>query len=72
MVDFSMLSVYASRFASADLQENISLLLTATLAAIAGAYPGMLFLKKVTLRSIQLLVAVRLMLISLGLGSGLI
>jgi uncharacterized protein len=51
---------YASRFASTNLQENIPLLLTATLAAIAGAYLGKIILKKVTLRSIQLLVAVLL------------
>lgn len=72
LVDFTRLSVYASRFASADLQENIPLLLTATLAAIAGAWIGKRMLKKVTLRNIQLLVAVMLILISLAMGSGLI
>lgn len=72
LVDFTRLSVYASRFASADLQENIPLLLTATLAAIAGAWLGKRMLKKVTLRSIQLLVALMLILISLAMGSGLI
>ena len=72
LVDFTRLSVYASRFASADLQGNIPLLLTATLAAIAGAWLGKKLLKKVTLRSIQLLVALMLILISLAMGSGLI
>jgi uncharacterized protein len=72
LVDFTRLSVYASRFASANLQENITLLLTATLAAIAGAYFGKRMLKKVTLRSIQLLIAVMLILISVAMGSGLI
>ena len=72
LVDFTRLSVYASRFASANLQENIPLLLTATLAALAGAYLGKRMLKKVTLRSIQLLVAVMLIIISLAMGSGLI
>lgn len=72
LVDFTRLSVYASRFASAKLQENLPLLLTATLAAIAGAYLGKHLLKKVTLRSIQLLVAVMLILISLAMGSGFI
>ena len=72
LVDFTRLSVYASRFASADLQENIPLLLSATLAAIAGAWLGKKLLKKVTLRSIQLLVALMLILISLAMGSGLI
>lgn len=72
LVDFTRLSVYASRFTSANLQENLMLLISATLSAIAGAYLGKRLLKKVTLRSIQLLVAVMLILISIALGSGLI
>ncbi len=66
LVDFTRLSVYASRFAAAHLHENIALLATATLAAIAGALIGKKLLKKVTLRSIQLLVAIMLVFISLA------
>ncbi|MGE4347086.1 MAG: TSUP family transporter [Flavobacteriaceae bacterium] len=72
LVDFTRLSVYASRFTSANLHENLTLLISATLAAIAGAYFGKRLLKKVTLRSIQLIVAVMLILISIALGIGLI
>ncbi|MDO9153794.1 MAG: sulfite exporter TauE/SafE family protein [Paludibacter sp.] len=72
LVDFTRLSVYASRFTSANLHENLSLLISATLAAIAGAYFGKKLLKKVTLRSIQLIVAIMLVLISIALGLGLI
>ncbi len=72
LVDFTRLSVYASRFAAAHLHENIALLATATLAAIAGALIGKKLLKKVTLRSIQLLVAIMLVFISLALGLGII
>ncbi len=72
LVDFTRLSVYASRFAAAHLHENIALLATATLAAIAGALIGKKLLKKVTLRSIQLLVAIMLVFISLALGLGMI
>jgi hypothetical protein len=72
LVDFTRLTVYASRFAAARLHENIILLLAATLAAIAGALIGKKLLKKVTLRSLQLLVAVMLIFISLALGLGLI
>ncbi|MFZ5431827.1 MAG: TSUP family transporter [Bacteroidota bacterium] len=72
LVDFTRLSVYASRFAAARLHENVVLLLAATLAAIAGALIGKKLLKKVTLRSLQLLVAVMLIFISLALGLGLI
>lgn len=72
LVDFTRLSVYASRFTSANLHENLTLLISATLSAIAGAYFGKKLLKKVTLRSIQLVVAVMLILISTALGIGFI
>lgn len=72
LVDLSRLSVYASRFTSANLHENLTVLILATLAAITGAIMGKMLLKKVTYRSIQLLVAIMLILISIALGSGLI
>ena len=72
LVDFTRLSVYASHFTTANLHENMTLLISATLAAIAGAYFGKKLLKKVTLRSIQLLVAIMLILISITLGAGII
>jgi hypothetical protein len=72
MVDITRLSVYASRFAASNLHENIGLLIAATVSAIAGAVLGKKLLKKVTMRSIQLLVASMLILISLALGLGLI
>lgn len=72
LVDFTRLSVYASRFTAANLHENITLLISATLAAIAGALIGSKLLKKVTLRFIQLVVAVMLIFISVALGLGII
>ena len=72
LVDFTRLSVYASRFTAANLHENSALLISATLAAIAGAFLGSKLLTKITLRFIQLLVAVMLFLIAIGLGAGLI
>lgn len=72
LIDFTRLSVYASRFTSSGLNENISLIIAATLSAMAGAIIGKRLLKKITYRSIQVLVAVMLILISVGLGSGLI
>jgi len=71
-VDFTRLSVYATRFVSADLHDNLVLVISATLAAIAGAFIGSNLLKKVTLTFIQKLVAVMLVIISLALGFGLI
>jgi len=72
LVDITRLSVYASRFASSGLSENVVLLVSATLAAIAGAFAGKKLLKKVTFKTVQLLVAVMLIIISIGLGTGII
>jgi len=71
-VDFTRLAVYATRFTKAGLDENLTLVLSATLSGIAGAYLGNKLLKKVTLKFIQTLVAVMLILVSIGLGAGLI
>lgn len=71
-VDFTRLAVYATRFTKAGLEENLTLVLSATLSGIAGAYLGNKLLKKVTLKFIQTLVAVMLILVSIGLGAGLI
>lgn len=72
LVDMTRLSVYATRYASAGLSENMTLLITAILAALAGALIGKALLKKVTLKSIQLLVAIMLILVALALGSGFV
>ena len=72
LVDFTRLSVYASRFTSSGLSENMALLIFASLSAITGAFAGNLLLKKITLRSIQILVAVMLVFMSVGLGIGII
>jgi hypothetical protein len=71
-VDFSRLSVYAKGLFSSGLDENISLIVCATLSAIVGAIIGNKLLKKVTLTFIQKLVAILLIIISLALGIGLI
>ncbi len=72
IIDFTRLSVYPSRFGQAGLGENLPLVTSATLSAMAGAYLGNKLLKKITLQFLQRLVAVLLVLISLALGAGLI
>ncbi|MCC5917708.1 MAG: sulfite exporter TauE/SafE family protein [Cryomorphaceae bacterium] len=71
-VDFTRLSVYATKFTRAGLNENLAIVLCATLAAIAGAFIGNKLLKKVTLHFLQVVVAIMLILISIALGAGLI
>ncbi len=71
-VDFTRLSVYATRFLKSGLDENIGLVLIATISAIIGSFVGNKLLKKVTLKFIQALVATLLILISIALGAGLI
>jgi uncharacterized membrane protein YfcA len=71
-VDFTRLSVYATRFVKSGLTDNIALVIYATLAAIAGAYIGNKLLKKVTIKYIQILIAIMLIVISLALGLGFI
>lgn len=72
LIDFTRLSVYFNRFAGSDITDNIYLLVAATLSAFIGAYFGNKLLKKVTLSFIQTFVAVMIMIIAIGLGSGLI
>ncbi|RZS99245.1 sulfite exporter TauE/SafE family protein [Aquimarina brevivitae] len=71
-VDFTRLGVYATRIETSGIQQNLVLIICATTAAIAGAYLGNLLLKKVTLRFLQITVAIMLIAISLALGLGFI
>ncbi len=72
LVDFTRLSVYASRFKEANLHEHLILIISATFAALIGAFTGNKLLKKVTLRFVQVLVAILLVIIAIALGAGLI
>ncbi|MBS4029484.1 MAG: sulfite exporter TauE/SafE family protein [Ignavibacteriales bacterium] len=71
-VDFTRLSVYATRFTKAGLTDNLTLVVCATLSAIVGVYIGNKLLKKVTLRFLQVTIAIMLIIISLALGAGLL
>lgn len=71
-VDFTRLSIYATRFTQAGLIDNLNLVICATLAGITGSFFGNRLLKKVTLKRLQTLVAIMLILVALGFGSGLI
>lgn len=71
-IDITRLSVYSSRFLGADLQNNLVLVIVATLSAFAGAFIGNKLLKKITLTLVQKIVAVLLILIALGMATGVL
>jgi uncharacterized membrane protein YfcA len=71
-VDFTRLSIYATRFTNSGLTENITLVLCATFAGIFGSYFGNKLLKKITLRFLQITIAIMLIIISIALGLGLL
>jgi uncharacterized protein len=72
LVDITRLSVYAKRFFSSDLNENVGLIVSAIISAVIGAIIGKMLLKKITLDIIQILVAVMLIIISVALAAGFI
>ncbi len=72
MVDATRLSVYANHFRNSLLQQNISYVVAATLAAITGSLLGKRLLKKVTMSFVQASVTILLILVSLALATGLI
>ncbi len=72
LVDITRLSVYAERFTTAGLHENIGLIVCAVASAILGAIVGKKLLKKITLQFVQVFVAVMLAVIAVVLGAGFI
>jgi uncharacterized membrane protein YfcA len=72
LVDIPRIAVYSLNLPWETFRTGANLLLAAVLAAFSGAFLGNLLVKKVTLRQIQLLVAVMLLAIAVGLASGFI
>jgi uncharacterized membrane protein YfcA len=70
LVDFTRLSVYATRIINIDLKENLLLIICTTLSAITGAFIGNKLLKKVTIDFLKTTVAIMLLVISLALVLG--
>jgi uncharacterized membrane protein YfcA len=72
MVDFSRLGVYITRFLDTGLEDNLALVIAATVSAFAGAYLGNRLLKKVTLRSVQIMVTIMIFILAIALALGLV
>lgn len=72
LVDFSRIGVYLSKIKNTEIKDNIAIILVAVIAAFIGAYFGKKLLTKVTINTIQYIVSVLIILISLLLILGLI
>ncbi|AXT63416.1 sulfite exporter TauE/SafE family protein [Aquimarina sp. AD10] len=71
-IDISRISIYAKDIFKLGNQLNYKLLITAILMAFIGAYIGKLFLKKITINTIQVTVGFLLIIFSLLLGLGIL
>ena len=77
VVDISRLTVYGVTFFSKNFailknQVGIGLITAAILVAFLGSFIGSRMVKKITMRTIQLIVGVLLLLISIALGVGVV
>ena len=71
-IDVVRLGVYSRHFAQDGLTENAAVLISATLSAFVGAYFGSKLLKKLTLETVQVMVAIGLFFLAIALGVGAI
>lgn len=72
LIDFSRLAVYSKHFPDFSDQRLLLMFLSAVIPAFLGAFLGQRLIKKMTLKSLQRLVSVCLILFSILLGMGLI
>lgn len=72
LIDISRLTVYSKQIISIGDRFNYPLIVAATLSAFAGAFIGNKFLKKITIATIQYIVATMLFIFAALLGLGII
>ncbi len=71
-VDVMRLLIYGFRIEPSSIEAQFPLIATATLAAFAGAYAGSKLLNKITIASVQQIVAAALLIISLAMIAGIV
>jgi uncharacterized membrane protein YfcA len=71
-VDIVRLGVYGAKYDFLSLGDRVPLVGAAVVAAFVGAFVGRRILHKVSVRVVQIIVAVMLFAIALGLGAGII
>lgn len=72
MIDVSRMSVYFTNISKVTNGLNWNLILLATLAAFIGVYFGNKWVKKITINTIQKIVAFMIILFAIGLGLGIV
>ncbi len=72
LIDVSRLSIYSKNIFSVGNNINYSLIIAATLSAFVGAYLGNKILKKITIKTLQIIVGAMLLVFSLLLGAGMV
>jgi uncharacterized membrane protein YfcA len=72
LVDFTRISIYLTKFLSAEVFSNWLIILAATLSAFIGAYFGNKLLKKVTFKFVQILVLLLILVLGVLLGLGIV
>ena len=72
MIDVSRMSVYFTNISKVKDSLNFNLIFVATLAAFIGVYFGNKLVKKITINTIQKIVAFMIILFAIGLGLGII
>lgn len=72
MIDVSRMSVYFTNISKVKDSLNLNLVFVATLAAFIGVYFGNKLVKKITINTIQKIVAFMIIVFAVGLGLGII
>jgi uncharacterized protein len=72
VVDISRITAYSGLLWSPEVRDNMDLIIIASVAAFAGAFIGRMMLRKITLKSVQVIVSCLLLFIAAGLVSGII
>lgn len=72
MIDISRLAVYSSEIFKPATGINYTLLIAATLSAFLGAFIGNKMLRKITVKTLQVIVGVMLLIFSVLLATGIV
>lgn len=70
MVDLTRIPIYINKYSMSFIEDNIRVILLATIFAFLGAYIGKRYIEKVTFRAVQIIVGIFMIFIGIGLIIG--